>query len=323
MNGQKVKLSIIAPVYDEADNLRELYDSLVKILVPLGYEWELVFVDDGSTDQSLSIMREFLDEQKYDLQIIEFRRNFGQTAAIAAGIEYAKGDIVILLDADLQNDPADIPMLLNKMDEGFDVVSGWRKNRKDNFFLRTIPSKIANSLISRVTGLKLHDYGCTLKAYRREFLGMFRLYGEMHRFIPVYAAASGAKVAEVVVNHRPRRNGKSNYGLDRTIKVILDLFTVKFLMSYSAKPMRLFGGVGLGLMILSTALLLFLAIRKIILTTSVMESPLFVISVLMFILGFISILLGMIAELLIRTYYETQGKSTYAIRAISESEPEK
>ncbi len=317
-----MKLSIISPVFNEADNLRELFSSLIKILTPLGYDWELVLVDDGSTDQSLAIMREFLDQQKCVMQIIEFRRNFGQTAAIAAGIEFARGDIIILLDADLQNDPTDIPLLLKKMDEGFDVVSGWRKDRKDNFLLRTIPSRIANSLISSVTGLKLHDYGCTLKAYKREFLGMFRLYGEMHRFIPVYAEASGAKVAEVVVHHHPRKNGKSNYGLDRTIKVILDMFTVKFLMAYSAKPMRLFGGVGLGLMILSTAVLLFLAVRKIILTTSVMESPLFVISVLMFILGFISILLGMIAELLIRTYYETQGKSTYAIRAIAKSRPE-
>lgn len=315
-----MKLSIISPVFNEAGNLRELFSSLVKILAPLGYDWELVFVDDGSNDQSLSIMREFLDQHKYAVQIIEFRKNFGQTAAIAAGIEHAKGDIIILLDADLQNDPADIPLLLKKMDEGFDVVSGWRKDRKDNIIFRTIPSRIANGLISSVTGLKLHDYGCTLKAYRREFLGMFRLYGEMHRFIPVYAEASGAKVAEVVVHHHARKNGKSNYGLDRTIKVILDLFTVKFLMSYSAKPMRLFGGVGLGLMVLSTAALLFLAIRKIIMATSVLESPLFVISVLMFILGFISILLGMIAELLIRTYYETQGKSTYAIRAVTKSE---
>ncbi len=318
-----MKLSIISPVYNEAGNLRELFGSLIKILTPLGYDWELVFVDDGSTDQSLSIMREFLDQQKYAVQIIEFRKNFGQTAAIAAGIEHAKGDVIILLDADLQNDPADIPLLLKKIDEGYDVVSGWRKNRKDNYILRTIPSKIANGVISSVTGLKLNDYGCTLKAYRREFLGMFRLYGEMHRFIPVYAEASGAKVAEVVVQHHPRKNGKSNYGLDRTIKVILDLFTVKFLMSYSSKPMRLFGGVGLGLMVISTVALLFLAIRKIIVATSVLESPLFVISVLMFILGFISILLGMIAELLIRTYYETQGKSTYAIRAITKSEPER
>jgi glycosyltransferase involved in cell wall biosynthesis len=318
-----MKLSIISPVFNEAGNLRELFGSLIKNLTPLGYEWELVFVDDGSTDKSLSIMREFLEQQKHAVQIIEFRKNFGQTAAIAAGIEYAKGDIIILLDADLQNDPADIPLLLNKMDEGYDVVSGWRKDRKDNFIFRTIPSRIANGLISSVTGLKLHDYGCTLKAYRREFLGMFRLYGEMHRFIPVYAEASGAKVAEVIVHHHQRKNGKSNYGLDRTIKVILDLFTVKFLMSYSAKPMRLFGGVGLGLMVLSAAALLFLAIRKIILTTSVLESPLFVTSVLMFILGFISILLGMIAELLIRTYYETQGKSTYAIRAVTKSSLEK
>lgn len=318
-----MKLSIITPIYNEAENLTTLFDEITTVMKNFKEEWELIFVDDGSTDQSRSVLNDFLELPGYTIKVIEFRKNYGQTAAIAAGIDAAIGDIVILIDADLQNDPADIPLLLAKLDEGYDVVSGWRKNRKDNFLFRTLPSRIANNLISTVTGVKLHDYGCTLKAYRREFLGMFGLYGEMHRFIPVYAEASGAKVTEVVVNHHPRTKGKSKYGLDRIVKVMLDLLTVKFLMSYSAKPMRLFGGVGLGLMVLSVADLVFLAIRRIINSTSVFDSPFFIIGILMLILGFISILLGMIAELLIRTYYETQGKSTYAIRAIIKSDPEK
>jgi glycosyltransferase involved in cell wall biosynthesis len=318
-----MKLSLIIPVFNEADNLRELFSRIVNTLTPLEHEWEMIFINDGSTDASQDILQEFVSQSQYKVQVIDFRRNFGQTAAIAAGIEYAKGEVVILLDADLQNDPADIPLLLEKLEEGYDVVSGWRKHRRDNFLLRTMPSRVANALISLVTGLKLHDYGCTLKAYRREFLRMFRLYGEMHRFIPVYAEASGARVTEVVVQHHPRTRGRSKYGLDRTIKVILDLFTVKFLMAYSAKPMRLFGGVGLGLMVLSIGLLIFLAVRRIVVSTSVLSSPFFIISILMFILGFISISLGMIAELLIRTYYETQGKSTFAIRAVSQSDLKK
>jgi glycosyltransferase involved in cell wall biosynthesis len=318
-----MKLSIITPIYNEAENLKPLFNAVTIVMKNYTEEWEMIFVDDGSTDQSRSVLNDFLKLPGYTVKVIEFRKNYGQTAAIAAGIDAAIGDIVILIDADLQNDPADIPLLLAKLDEGYDVVSGWRKNRKDNFLFRTLPSRIANNMISTVTGVKLHDYGCTLKAYRREFLGMFGLYGEMHRFIPVYAEASGAKITEVVVNHHPRTKGKSKYGLDRVVKVMLDLLTVKFLMSYSAKPMRLFGGVGLGLMVLSVADLFFLAIRRIINSTSVFDSPFFIIGILMLILGFISILLGMIAELLIRTYYETQGKSTYAIRAIIKSDPEK
>jgi glycosyltransferase involved in cell wall biosynthesis len=316
-----MKLSIITPIYNEAENLTTLFSAITQVMKNYKEEWEMIFVDDGSTDQTNLILKDILKQPGYSIKVIEFRRNFGQTAAIAAGIEAAVGDIVILIDADLQNDPEDIPKLLAKLDEGYDVVSGWRKDRKDNFLFRTLPSKIANNLISTVTGVRLHDYGCTLKAYRREFLRMFGLYGEMHRFIPVYADASGAKITEVIVNHHPRFKGKSKYGLDRVAKVVLDLLTVKFLMSYSAKPMRLFGGVGLGLMVISMAVLLFLAIRRIIFLTSVFDSPFFIISILMLILGFLSILLGMIAELLIRTYYETQGKSTYAIRAVTKSDP--
>ena len=318
-----MKLSLIIPFLNEEENIQSLIDAIQRSVEPLGMRYELVFVNDGSTDKSQEIIVKNIRESTQRIKIIELMRNYGQTAAIAAGIDNSDGEIVILLDADMQNDPADIPLLLEKLDEGYDVVSGWRKNRKDNFLLRILPSKIANGLISTVTGLKLHDYGCTLKAYRRKYLSKFRLYGEMHRFIPVYAQDSGAKVTEVVVNHHPRTKGKSKYGLDRVLKVILDLFTVKFLMSYSAKPMRFFGGVGLLLMGLSSGVLVFLALRRIILSTSVMNSPFFAVSIIMFIMGFFSLSFGLIAELLIRTYFETQGKSTFSIRSIIESESEK
>jgi glycosyltransferase involved in cell wall biosynthesis len=250
------------------------------------------------------------------LRIIVFRRNFGQTAALAAGIDHASGEVIVLLDADMQNDPADIPMMLAKLDEGYDVVSGWRKDRKDNALTRNLPSHIANGLISWVTGVKLHDYGCTLKAYRREVLGGFRLYGEMHRFIPVYAYSVGARIAEVVVQHHPRKFGKAKYGLERTVKVVLDLFTVRFLLSYSHKPIYLFGGTGIGLMIVSAAALIFLMIRRMIYNISPFDSPLFQMSAMFFILGFQSILMGLIAEMQTRTYHEAQGKKTYTIREV-------
>ena len=248
------------------------------------------------------------------VRVVGLRRNFGQTAAIAAGIDHASGEIIVLMDADLQNDPADIPLLLEKIDEGYDVVSGWRKKREDAFITRTLPSLIANKLISWVTGVHLHDYGCTLKAYRREVITGFRLYGEMHRFIPVYADRVGAKLIEIPVKHHARRYGKAKYGLERTLKVILDLFTVKFLNSYAQKPIYLFGGTGAVLMILSGLVLLYLFIRRIFFSISVFTSPLFIMSSMFFILGFQSILMGLIAELLARTYHEAQHKPTYTVR---------
>jgi glycosyltransferase involved in cell wall biosynthesis len=247
---------------------------------------------------------------------VVFRRNFGQTAAISAGIDHSEGEIIVLLDADMQNDPADIPMLLAKLDEGYDLVSGWRKDRKDNRLTRTIPSNMANGLISWVTGVHLHDYGCTLKAYRREALEGFRLYGEMHRFIPVFAHSVGAKITELPVRHHPRKFGQAKYGLERTVKVVLDLFTVKFLLDYSHKPMRLFGGAGVGLILGGILMLIFLLIRKIFFLIPVLTSPFFQIGVLLLILGFQSILMGLIAELLARTYHESQSKPTYTIRTV-------
>jgi glycosyltransferase involved in cell wall biosynthesis len=248
--------------------------------------------------------------------VIAFRRNFGQTAAITAGIDYAQGEIVVLLDADLQNDPADIPMLLAKLDEGYDLVSGWRKDRKDDYITRTIPSNIANGLISWVTGVRLHDYGCTLKAYRREALVGFRLYGEMHRFIPVFAHSVGARITEIPVHHHERKFGKANYGLDRTLKIILDLFTVKFLLNYSHKPMRLFGGLGMLFATAGGALLSYLFFRRVVEGIPVLGSPLFQLGVMLLILSSQSILMGLIAELLARTYHESQSKPTYTIRTV-------
>ncbi len=309
-------LSLVVPVYNEKDNLPLLMDAIITALTPLNRTWEVIFVDDGSTDGSLEALSGLAEKHSEHVRVVVFRRNFGQTAAIAAGIDHAEGSIIVLLDADLQNDPADIPMLLAKLDEGYDLVSGWRKDRKDNRLTRTIPSNLANGLISWVTGVRLHDYGCTLKAYRREALEGFRLYGEMHRFIPVFAHSVGAKITELPVRHHPRKFGVAKYGLERTVKVILDLFTVKFLLDYSHKPMRLFGGTGVSLIAVSAILLAYLFIRKLLFFVPVLTSPFFQIGVMLLILGFQSILMGLIAELLARTYHESQSKPTYTIRAV-------
>ncbi|HEY48177.1 MAG: glycosyl transferase [Anaerolineae bacterium SM23_ 63] len=307
-------VSIVAPVYNERENIEPLHRGLREALNGLLYE--LIFVDDGSTDGSIEALIQIAEQDTDHVRVVELRRNFGQTAAIAAGIDHSLGDVIVLIDADLQNDPADIPMMLEKIEEGFDVVSGWRVNRQDSFLTRTIPSRIANWLISKVTGVPLHDYGCTLKAYRREVLEGFHLYGEMHRFIPAYAGGVGAKIAEVPVRHHPRRFGKAKYGLERTLKVILDLFTVKYLVSYSLNPIYLFGGTGLALFLSSLLVLGYLIVRRLLFDEHMIRSPLLLMSVMLFILGFQSILMGLIAELLVRTYYESQAKPTYNVRRI-------
>ena len=309
-----MNLSLVIPVYNEEQNLRLLFDDICTALAPLRKTWEVIFVDDGSTDGSLATLRQLAIDDPEHVRVVVFRRNFGQTAAITAGIDYSRGDIIVLLDADLQNDPADIPMLLRKLDEGYDVVSGWRKSRKDNAITRNLPSHVANALISAVTGVHLHDYGCTLKAYRREALEGFRLYGEMHRFIPVFAHSIGARIIELPVTHHPRRFGKAKYGLDRTLKVVLDLMTAKFLLSYSNKPMRLFGGGGMVLMFGGSLMLIYLFIRRMIEGVAVLGSPLFQLGVMFLILGVQSILMGLMAELLARTYHESQKKLTYTVR---------
>jgi glycosyltransferase involved in cell wall biosynthesis len=307
-------LSLVIPVYNEEESLHLLFDAIQQVLKPIEHSWEVIFVDDGSRDKSLNVLESLFEKDTEHVRVVVFRRNFGQTAAISAGVDYAQGEIIILLDADLQNDPADIPLLLAKLDEGYDLVSGWRKDRKDHRLTRTIPSNLANGLISWVTGVHLHDYGCTLKAYRREALEGFRLYGEMHRYIPVFAHSVGARITEIPVRHHPRKFGETKYGLERTLKVILDLFTVKFLLDYSHKPMRLFGGAGMVLISSSGILLFYLFLRRLLENVPVLGSPLFQLGVMFFILGFQSILMGLIAELLARTYHESQAKPTYTIR---------
>ncbi len=312
----KLKFSIIVPVYNEKESVPVLHDQIHQAMDAYSDSWEVVYVDDGSKDGSPLVLEEIAKNDPDHTRVIVFRRNFGQTAAVSAGIDYSRGEVIVLMDADLQNDPSDIPMLLDKIDEGYDLVSGWRKSRKDAFITRTLPSNIANAIISKITGVKLHDYGCSLKAYRREVITGFRLYGEMHRFIPAYSGSVGAKITEVVVKHHPRRFGKANYGLERTVKVLLDLMTVKFLSSYARKPIYLFGGIGMGLMGLSGIGFLYMAYRKFVAIISVTNSPFFLLSIMFFILGVQSILLGLIAELTVRTYHESQEKPIYAVRYV-------
>ena len=308
------ELSVVIPVYNERENIAPLHTALSAALD--GRSYDLFFIDDGSVDGSREELRQLAVDDQDHVRVIELRRNFGQTAAIAAGIDHSEGKVVVTIDADMQNDPADIPQLLSKVDEGYDVVSGWRVNRKDHFLTRRLPSTMANWLISRVTGVALHDYGCTLKAYRRDVLEGFRLYGEMHRFIPAYAGSVGARITEMPVRHHARRHGQTKYGLSRTVKVLLDLLTVKFLMSYANKPIYLFGGAGMLFALAGAAMLAFLTVRRFAETVSMTRSPMFPVSIMLVILGFQSVLMGLMAELLARTYHESQAKPTYSVREI-------
>lgn len=312
----RASVTIVVPVFNEVHRVPKLHSGISKAMQTTRQDWELVFVDDGSKDGSRQAMEVLAAKDPQHVRVVALRRNFGQTAAISAGIDHSNGDVIVLIDGDLQNDPADIPMLLKKINSGYDVVSGWRKYRKDNFITRTMPSMIANWIISRVTGVYLHDYGCTLKAYRREVLTGFRLYGEMHRFIPAYAGYVGANITEVPVQHHPRKHGKSKYGLNRTIKVILDLLTVKFLSGYVNKPIYLFGGVGFGLAGVGVAGLLFLFVRRWLYGIGTVDSPIFLLSALFFVLGVQSILLGLLAEMSVRTYHESQSKPIYTVRYV-------
>jgi glycosyltransferase involved in cell wall biosynthesis len=306
-------LSVLIPVYNEEGNLSLLCDKLSAALKKTGKAYEIIFIDDGSSDGTLEMLLDLRNENP-NIKIISFSRNFGQTAALSAGIDFSKGDILIPMDGDLQNDPEDILSLLQKIEEGNDVVSGWRKGRKDPLLRRRLPSMIANIIISLIGGVHLHDYGCTLKAYRRDILKNIKLYGEMHRFIPIYAHWIGASVAEIPVRHFPRGSGSSKYGMSRIFKVILDLMVVKFLLSYSQKPIYIFGGMGL-LMILGAFISGGYAVYlKLFLGVSFILTPLPLLSVLLMMLGFLSILMGFLAEILTRTYYESQGKPTYHIK---------
>ncbi|MCK4553668.1 glycosyltransferase family 2 protein [Candidatus Parcubacteria bacterium] len=309
-----MKISLIIPIYNEDRNLNELFSKINSVLRDLNLDYEIIAIDDGSTDNSFNVLRE-LAGHDYKIKIINFRRNFGQTAAIFAGINYSKGDIIIPIDSDLENDPEDIPKLINKIKEGYDVVSGWRKDRwQGKFLTRKMPSAIANWLISKVTKIKLHDYGCTLKAYKREAVDNIHLYGEMHRFIPVYAALNGAKVSEIPVSYKPRKYGKSNYGLKRTFKVVLDLFTVVFLCKYFSRPMHFFGKFGFFLLFSGFLTGSFLMYLKIFKGVSFVSTPLPLLTVVLGIIGVQFILMGLLAEIIIRVYFEAQKKPTYLIK---------
>lgn len=305
-------ISLVLPVYNEEGSLRELHDELNSVLKGMGLRYEIVYVDDGSRDNSPQLLQSLYNEFP-EVKVVFLRRNFGQTAAIQAGIDKATGAIITLMDSDLQNDPNEIPRLYARMEHGLDLVSGWRKKRQDNL-VRRIPSIIANRLISAVTGVRLHDYGCTLKMYRREVLDHVRLYGEMHRFIPVLAYAAGAKIDEMVVNHRARRFGKSKYTLWRTVKVVLDLMTVTFLTRYNTRPMYIFGGSGFIFGFLGALSCLFALIYGVATDNSHWPVGLMVMGVLLIFGAFQNILLGLLIEMLMRTYYESQGKGPYAIR---------
>ena len=309
-------ISLVIPVYNEEENLKPLYQKLKETMEPLGKEHEIIFVDDGSQDNSPKILDQLARKDPH-VKVIHFRRNFGQTAALAAGFDLAQGEMVVTLDADLQNDPADIPKLLEKMEEGYDVVSGWRKDRKDPYLSRILPSTMANWLISKVTGVKLHDYGCTLKAYRQEVVKELNLYGELHRFLPALASWMGVRIAEIPVTHHPRRFGKSKYGISRTFRVILDLILVQFLLRYSTRPIRIFGGAGLISLVVGLLLGCYLSIIKIIFRHPIGNRPLLILSVLLIILGIQLLSLGILGEFLTRIYYEGQNKKPYVIKYVT------
>lgn len=315
MNKESIDISIVIPLLNEEENVEEAYRQVKLVLSGIGRPYEMVFVDDGSRDRTLPILKGIASKDG-SVRVISFRKNFGQTAAMSAGFDYSLGKIIIPMDGDLQNDPKDIPRLIAKIEEGYDVVSGWRKDRKDELIRRKLPSMTANWLISRITGVHLHDYGCTMKAYKKEVVQNLNLYGEMHRFLPALASIYGVKVAEVVVQHHPRLRGKSKYGLSRILKVFLDLMTVKFLISYSTKPIRLFGPLGLGalsLSLLSGAVSIYMKIFD---ELTLNRNPLFLLSVILLFMGIQLISLGLIAEMNVRTYHESQNKPIYVVKEV-------
>ena len=312
-----IELSIVVPVFNEEESLGVLYDEICKA-VGGDKKCEILFIDDGSTDKSFDILCN-IQERDSCVRVIRLRRNFGQTAALSAGFEYSRGEIIVPLDADGQNDPADIDRLVAKLDEGYDIVSGWRRKRHDKIITRKLPSQAANWLIARITGVKLHDFGCTLKAYRSKSLQEIRLYGEMHRFIPALASWSGEKVGELEVNHRPRTSGVTKYGLNRTFKVILDLITIKFLASFSTKPIYIFGGLGVLSGVGSVLSGLAVLYQKIFYNSDMSGNPLLVLTAMLFTASIQFILMGLLAELLVRTYHESQNRAIYVVEKVVES----
>lgn len=312
---ETIYLSVVIPVYNEIQSLPGLYEGLEAVLPKIGKSYEVILIDDGSTDGSFLELKK-IHEKNNNYKIIRFRKNFGQTPAMSAGFDYARGEVIITLDADLQNDPADIPLLLEKIEEGYDIVSGWRINRQDKAISRKLPSVIANWLIARLTRVYIHDYGCTLKAYTRDIIKNIELYGEMHRYIPAVASWMGINVAEVKVNHRSRKFGKSKYGISRTIRVILDIITIKYLLSYSQKPIQIFGLLGLFTGSTGFIITLYLIIMRLFFQRSLADRPLFIISIFMIFIGVQLITMGILAELIMRTYHEASEKPTYAVRDI-------
>ncbi len=306
-------VSVVIPVLDEEDNLGPLHDRLVEALEPTGRSWEVIYCDDGSTDGSLEVLRG-LAARDDRVRVLSFRRNFGQTAALSAGFDHARGAVVVAMDADLQNDPADIPALLDKIDEGYDLVSGWRAHRQDKLWTVTLPSRLGNALIRRVTGVPLHDFGCTLTAYRREVLQDVKLYGEMHRFIPAWLAAIGARITELPVRHHPRLHGKSKYTVFKAFRVILDLMTVRFLAGYATKPLYFFGRIGLGLLGLAGGLWTWTIAKKLIWGDPLFTDPFFYAGIFAGLAALQFLFFGLLSELIMRTYFESQGKPTYSLR---------
>jgi glycosyltransferase involved in cell wall biosynthesis len=313
-------ISVVVPVRNEAPNLSRLYAELVETLDGTGRRFEIVFIEDGSTDESFAalVRLQAADER---VRVIRFRRNFGQTAAFSAGFAHARGELIVTVDADLQNDPRDIPRLLAEIDRGFDIVSGWRKERKDAFLSRLVPSIIANRIISWATGVRLNDYGCSLKVFRAEVVKPLKLYGEMHRFLPAIASEMGVRIGEVVVNHRARVHGRSHYGISRTIRVILDLITVKFLISYSTRPLQIFGLVGLAMGVLGFLIAGWLTYLRLFAHESIADRPLLLLGILLIFTGVQLVTLGLLAEMQARTYHESQNKPIYVIREVLETPP--
>ncbi len=309
----EIKISVVIPIYNESENLPDLFEKLNAVLPENDASWEVLLVDDGSRDNSAELISQQAAEDSRYIAI-RFLRNYGQTAAMQAGFDAARGDVIVPMDADLQNDPADIPRLLEKLDEGYDVVSGWRKNRKDKAIKRVFLSRVANKIISQISGVTLHDYGCSLKAYRRVAINDVRLYGEMHRFIPIYASWNGGKVTEIVVEHYPRTKGTSNYGMERIFKVVLDLIVVKFLYHYSQKPMYIFGGFGLINLMISGIVGIIALYLKFADIRTLSSTPLPILCIGLASVGIFSIMNGLLAELMTRTYYESQNKKTYKLK---------
>lgn len=309
------KISIIIPIYNEEKNIPILCAELFAVLDEIKIPFEVIAIDDGSQDGSFACLQSQADLRP-EMKVIRFRRNFGQTAAMMAGIDHVSGDVIISMDADLQNDPRDIPRLLEKLNEGFDVVSGWRRTRKDDAIRRNFVSRVANGVISLISGISLHDYGCTLKAYRRDVVKDIRLYGEMHRFIPIYASWMGGRIVEIEVKHHPRRHGRSNYGLERIVKVVLDLIVVKFLERHFVKPIYVFGGFGIFSLIVSIVSFVIMLYIKAFHDISMIMTPLPLVVTMTFLVGVMSILMGLLAEMLVRTYFDAQNRSSYVIRTM-------